>query len=452
MITESKRGNKTFIPLSHPSLVTSGCPSPKQALIGVFTQATKESSFHRTVLRKLYETSPAASAFDIKYVFGNGADLSMDSALAIEEMFYPDDTVVTPRRENRDAGKILDWFKWARSEMYTKHPTKSGKVCLKCRFVGKSDEDAVIHLERLQKLLEGLKGDMDGTARFIGRSFETPVLHMTGMLYLLSANAVEWIDSAEIAATYFKGIEDVIVGYWMSSGNITVDYIEQGKKFHDLAESNSFSDGDTTDETVVLHWCKDANRMYRCILELFGNREATGRTAERLTTAQALETRLDSFYLAERKDWNETVAAAKNLVHETSTTKRVNVTQIDSLLFRPYVIEELKFLGLLSNLTSSEIDNLVYRVSLEGYHANPKRQMNMHDIDDHILYYLVKYRFPEEQRYEKKGTIYRIGKILLKTSQSRAITLDEVDEVIKKVLEEGEIEKEKRKQRTKTKA
>ncbi|ORY48924.1 hypothetical protein BCR33DRAFT_763413 [Rhizoclosmatium globosum] len=202
----------------------------------------------------------------------------MDSALAIEEMFYPDDTVVPHDEKTETPARFSTGSNGPGANVY-QTPNQVGKAA---EAVGR------------------LKGDMDGTARFIGRSFETPVLHMTGMLYLLSANAVEWIDSAEIAATYFKGIEDVIVGYWMSSGNITVDYIEQGKKFHDLADQ-------------IASRRRYDDELLFCI----GVKTRTG--SERLTTAQALETRLDSFYLAERKDWNETVAAAKNLVHETST-------------------------------------------------------------------------------------------------------------------------------------
>ncbi|KAJ3082232.1 hypothetical protein HDU99_003275 [Rhizoclosmatium hyalinum] len=301
----------------------------------------------------------------------------------------------------------------------------------------------MFHLERLENLLKGLEGDGEGVARFVGRGYEEPVMHMTGMLYLLSANFVEWINASPVPRKLIHGIEDVMVGKWIQEGNLAIDFVEQGARFHDLPESDAFSRGEVTRETVVLHWCKDANRMYRCMTELFGNQMAEGQSAKRLTTPQALENRRNGFNLTETTGWIDTITKIEYVVE--STPGKANLTQIDALIFRPHVIAQIDKLGLLEDLQPEEIDNIIHRVSLHGYHATTKTPIDAISIRRYVLFYLIKYRFPEEKRWNRKPVIYESAERLLKASEDRVIKLDEIDALWKRLLDEDEKKREEEK-------
>ncbi|KAI9330051.1 hypothetical protein BDR26DRAFT_712918 [Obelidium mucronatum] len=216
---------------------SSGCPKPKQALIAVFTTASAQDAEKRQLLRQIYQDwnkeLEGHDQIDVRFYFGNGVDYNSDMALAAEQALFDDVVVMEEAVEHRDNGKILEWFKYARSVLYSRHPSKDSNYCLRYRFIGKGDVDAVIHIKRLSRILSGLSDD----SRYIGRSFVVPHYHMTGMLYLVTSDIVEWINFSPIPKQHLNGVEDVQVGKWLLESKIHFKKAEQYNRFHDLEES-----------------------------------------------------------------------------------------------------------------------------------------------------------------------------------------------------------------------
>ncbi|KAJ3030902.1 UNVERIFIED_CONTAM: hypothetical protein HDU68_007400 [Siphonaria sp. JEL0065] len=435
--------NKTLLQLSVSS---STCPPPKQALIGIFTTASPESTLKRSLLRQKYNTIneklPHNFQSDHIFFFGNSdTDQEKDSTLVLEQLLFPNTTVISHRKESRDSGKILDWFKFSRSLLYTPHPSIPAEYCLRYRFVAKADEDAVIHLERLGRLLNGV--ETSNKAQFIGRGYNDPVMHMTGMLYLLSANTVEWIYSSLVPESWIHGVEDVMVGMWLLKGGLSVDYIEQGHQFHDLAESTAFSAGDTTNETVVLHWCKDQVRMLRCVMEVFeGNTvDLDGAFGQRFLSEDGLWEKFVGFGLAgpvvrSSEQWKSILQDIQTFIKGNQERGvGVNLAEVDGIMFRPTVFKLLEKLGVKDELAKVEVDNLVYRTSLHGYHVRGTEWKD-DGLIGLVIHYLVKYRFPEGLRWSEKPRMYQICEQLHELyNNGHQFTLKEVDDLIKKVLE-----------------
>ncbi|KAJ3294006.1 hypothetical protein HDU79_011679 [Rhizoclosmatium sp. JEL0117] len=184
--------------------------------------------------------------------------------------------------ENMNLGKSLDWFLHARSILYTRHPTTKNHYCLRYKFIGKSDDDTVIHLPRLSTFLKTLHPQK---SHYIGRSFNDA--YMSGMFYLLTPDLTEWIHHSPIPKQNRKGHEDRQVGVWFVRGNITWGiYLAKTFTFHDLEEAPNIFARKSTRESVAVHWCKDGPKMFRCIADLYGTPEVA---VKRLTSPGSLE-------------------------------------------------------------------------------------------------------------------------------------------------------------------
>ncbi|KAJ3084667.1 hypothetical protein HDU99_008413 [Rhizoclosmatium hyalinum] len=248
------------------------CPEPKRALIGMFVTTDPVSTNRRNLLRATYKAANAKLAhedqIDFMFVFGNAKTWSHSYELALEEMSFPHDTVITEREENLESGKNLDWLKYARNIMYTEHPTWKGKYCLRYRFIGKTDDDTVIHVARLSGKLKSLPINK---SNYVGRDppLQHHVKYMTGLLYLLSPDVVEWINFSPIPLQHLTGYEDIQVGVWLNEGKIPVNFVSD-VLIHDLEESPWSYNARSTPKSLVIHWCKDPQRLFRCISDLYG--------------------------------------------------------------------------------------------------------------------------------------------------------------------------------------
>ncbi|KAI8613592.1 hypothetical protein BC830DRAFT_1168977 [Chytriomyces sp. MP71] len=253
-----------------------GCPPIRPALIGIPTILHNHNSVRRAFLRLLYARDPAG--VDVRFVFGIPAKQS-SLQLAIEARDHPRDTIVTRRREGMNNGKTLDWLRIARSQCWTPHPTVPGQWCRAYSFVGKSDDDSVIHLRRLANLLDGMR---EGT-RFVGRVWgltkSVHLRHMTGMLYLLSLDMLEWVFwHPEIAVPNEKDGEDLQLANWIRQGNLSVSW-EHQEWFHDRErdrwrENKGFSHRMVTENTVIVHHCKNEYQFWKCAMRMYEGYDA----------------------------------------------------------------------------------------------------------------------------------------------------------------------------------
>ncbi|ORY52323.1 hypothetical protein BCR33DRAFT_711654 [Rhizoclosmatium globosum] len=320
----------------------SDCPTPKAALLGVPTTTSPESSSRRNLLREIYRRANAnltkSHQIDFIYVFGNGNSWEKDYYLTMEEIAYPDDTFITDRLENMNEGKTLDWLLHARNTMYTTHPTRPTEYCLRYKYIGKTDDDVVIHIPRLSTLLLALPTNK---SHFIGRSYN---FYMTGMLYLFSPDIIEWIHQSPIPAENAIGHEDMQVGVWLQKGHLepTIAFQNQDRLFHDLEESPNFSNGRSrVNASVVIHWCKDVVRLFRCFGDLYGT---PGRAVSRLTDVRSLrhhKERLEGMVPALKGALKE--VGDGTVVGKDELRVEFNIaTQLDGMLMRPAVEEILE--------------------------------------------------------------------------------------------------------------
>ncbi|KAJ3297359.1 hypothetical protein HDU79_003974 [Rhizoclosmatium sp. JEL0117] len=261
-----------------------GCPVPRAALIGILTTPGLENSVRRAYLRTKYkelmEGVQEEFKVDVRYFFGTSDKLETRYQLNLEKSQNPGDTVITTRIEHRDEGKILDWFTYARSQLYSPHPTLEGKFCKRYLFVGKTDDDSVVHLGKLGRLLVNIVNTSKSATHFVGDMFydqigkkRTWIKGMHGMLYLMTADLVEWIVHSKVPQENLKGIEDQQVGYWLMLSNIKIDWFDVGlKRFHDLMNVNPITNtfqNEITQETIVVHYCKTLEAFFKCMAGLF---------------------------------------------------------------------------------------------------------------------------------------------------------------------------------------
>ncbi|KAI9344601.1 hypothetical protein BDR26DRAFT_857250 [Obelidium mucronatum] len=107
-----------------------GCPTAKPALIGILTTAEQ--------YRKQNEQLPEDQQIEIMFLLGREHSYEKRFQIQTEQSLHPTDTLITNRTENANEGKILDWFQYARSVLYTRHPTSPNQYCKRAitRLVG----------------------------------------------------------------------------------------------------------------------------------------------------------------------------------------------------------------------------------------------------------------------------------------------------------------------------
>ncbi|KAJ3092608.1 hypothetical protein HK100_006902 [Physocladia obscura] len=391
-----KKNKKLFL-----DVASTGCPAPKAGLIGIFTVSAADNAARRQLLREKYRQLNANQSsqlqFDFKFVFGNAKSFVADYEIAVEETMFPDETVVFNAPEDRDSGKILDWFKYARDNMYTRHPKLANKWCLKYRYIGKGDDDAVFHLPRLAG--EMMSNDKDPKKSFfVGRPFPLPWDHMTGMLYFVTADIVEWIHWSPIPIKYLAGIEDVQVGKWLLEADFDFDKIDFGLNYHDLEESPMWSPGPIHDYTKVIHWCKDMARMYRCISGLFDNGVISPEIAHRLTRDQNLKTRFKQFGILN----TTSIESQRSIIAKIQTLQSIKQSltfdEIDFLIVRDLVVSWIDKLGLkigdssanmadkLSKVSKDAVDAITHHVVIRAYLVEHEPDW----IDDLIVKFIIR--------------------------------------------------------------
>ncbi|KAI8620670.1 hypothetical protein BC830DRAFT_473311 [Chytriomyces sp. MP71] len=249
-------------------------------MIGIFSTSDLTNTIRREKLRAVYQTLnqllPLSKQIEIKFFFGNPTSAQGRVRLAREKVKYPSDVVMSEQEESRDGGKILEWYRFARQNLYVRHPRKK-EWCKRYHYIGKGDDDAIFHLERLSAMLESV--EVDGP-NYIGIPF-TDVFNgfhitgMNGMLQLMSAELVEWIVHSPIPEENLVGVEDIQVGIWMMKSGINIQYVEAThNQFHDVV-GTTMHDGywvrPFSEETVVIHYCKELHIFEACLQGILGN-------------------------------------------------------------------------------------------------------------------------------------------------------------------------------------
>ncbi|KAI9350704.1 hypothetical protein BDR26DRAFT_1003540 [Obelidium mucronatum] len=267
---------------------SSSCPKPKTALIGVITVTDPNNSMRRQYLRPTYSQSNSSSEIDFVFVFGgpkNNQDNNIQKeSLYLEQLLYPNDTVILPNPENMNDGKTFDWFAEARNRAYTPHPTEKDAWCPRYKYIGKTDDDTLVHVDRLNAFLKSLQ---EKDPNYIGTMYTGPpnwLHYMTGSLYILSTSLVEYITMTDREWVFENriGHEDLTTGRWVNHTGVYVNWVSDRAKFHDQVDSPFYYSAFTTGETVSVHWNKDIHHFYTAVRELYFESEGvTAREAVR---------------------------------------------------------------------------------------------------------------------------------------------------------------------------
>ncbi|KAJ3066341.1 hypothetical protein HDU98_010364 [Podochytrium sp. JEL0797] len=179
---------------------------------------------------------------------------------------HPDDSVSWGRKEGKDNGKSLDWFVWSRNVSYFEHPVLTDVWCPRYAFIGKTDDDTVIHVPRLSRFLL----ELEAHDAYIGREVHN---FMLGFLYLFSTNLVEWIVESPIPRANAVGHEDKLVREWFAAGNLTHTRVHT-----DLIHNSEAARGDARnrphirkvdDQSIAVHYCKSREEFFGCMQELY---------------------------------------------------------------------------------------------------------------------------------------------------------------------------------------
>ncbi|KAI9329717.1 hypothetical protein BDR26DRAFT_939170 [Obelidium mucronatum] len=322
--------------------IQEGCPVAIPALIAVFSIVTDPTqNKHRHELRKRYRelnnrnmmdrnTATLRNRVDIVFFFGTPNDTEWRAVLEQERKEFPEDVVIVPRVEDRDSGKIMDWFQYTRNMSYTKHPTIPQKYCQKYMYIGKSDIDSVIHLPRLVTLIENLPTRIPN---FVGRRSYT---HMTGMLYLLSTSLVEWICFSSMAQGHVHGVEDTVVGKWIQHSDLNVNWADQGDTFHDLPDSPNWCPGLITNRTVVVHWCKDALHFEMCVEGLLDGKSLVDDVGHAFTETEGVINRARYLGLRLTQDQVAEIVVDIRSLASLRIPRRLSLQEVDDMLKKKY--------------------------------------------------------------------------------------------------------------------
>ncbi|KAJ3069480.1 hypothetical protein HDU98_007455 [Podochytrium sp. JEL0797] len=224
----------------HFHIPTTGCPTPKLALIGILTVPDAQATDRRNALRRVHETwndaVPEHARFEFQYVFGTPGDVNETvregkvKRIEEERVGFPGSVVMLDIKENMNSGKTLAWFNYSRSLAYTVHPTLEGEYCPRYLHIGKGDDDTLIHIPRLSRHLSILP--TQGKPNYVGMDIDR---FATGMLYFLSTSLVEYIvmQDGEWARQHATGHEDRVTGKFVQHADVEVNTVSDREVFHD---------------------------------------------------------------------------------------------------------------------------------------------------------------------------------------------------------------------------
>ncbi|KAI8622219.1 hypothetical protein BC830DRAFT_1163127 [Chytriomyces sp. MP71] len=321
----------------HLKTADTGCPTPKAALIGILSEASLEKSARRNYLRRIYTNAgrglPHDQQIDFVYVFGATKASTSRYQLDLERYEFPGDMLVTDRVEGRDDGKILDWLFAARNLSLIPHPSRPEKWCRAYRWIGKGDDDALIHVPKLANMLKGLPQNETqyiGRQTYRGFGFGT---HMTGMLYLLTVDLAEWVVQSDIPKTKLSGVEDVQLGKWIWDGKVRANWIDVQEAFHNLPEAEYFQKR-VSNSSVVVHWCKNTTQFFKCVKYLYHPDPVTilTRDHELFNSIPALTDKLQRQFGIKKVYWGPARLLQTNLQHDLASTQSMSVSALEDRL------------------------------------------------------------------------------------------------------------------------
>lgn len=206
-----------------------------KVFLGIFS--TKEKFMRREMIRETYLQHRPGN-MEYKFII-----VASDNELEEEMTSYNDIQLVKMKKENMNSGKTYEFFKLiAEIEQYRDFD-----------FVLKADDDAYLHLDRIQFDLAHTNRNMSYWGYLVGNTF------MAGQCYGLSMDLVKWVANSTIPRKYKAENEDSQVQKWFKWSNINdqVKYAVRNCRIHDHIESGSvYAKNIDINSSMVVHYLK----------------------------------------------------------------------------------------------------------------------------------------------------------------------------------------------------
>ncbi|KAI8617401.1 hypothetical protein BC830DRAFT_1113658 [Chytriomyces sp. MP71] len=262
------------------------CSAPRLAIIGIFTGLGPEEAVRRTYLRHKYQQMnaklPPHLQIDTMFLFPRPVD-SKDASFQVnkiqvdlEKSGHPLTTVVRTKTTGRGNWEdTLEWVQIGRSLSYLPHPSRPHQWCQRYRFLGKSHDDAVIHLARFSRLLGDIV-EADGVynaehvdvgreekLHFVGKRDYEGLNASAPFLWAMSLQIAEWIHFSPVYGLQAEVLmDDYKMGKWLSKSSLNTQWSFNETEFHDYHTQNISS------SSVVVHQCQSREAIVKCIDEL----------------------------------------------------------------------------------------------------------------------------------------------------------------------------------------
>ncbi|KAI8620647.1 hypothetical protein BC830DRAFT_1097956 [Chytriomyces sp. MP71] len=277
------------------------CPPTRPALIGILSSLDYDNTARRQYLRELYKKlnalQPPHKRIDIVFVLPRINSVERRYHLHLESKEHPNDIMLAHESAVPEDGLVLEWIRSARSLMYHELVVPGTAVPVLCRryaYIGKGEDNAMVHLERLGNLIDGLRDTnvhhlqkTSGEAHYVGKVWggsdpQNDLRHMSGMLSLLSADLVEYLYWSPAPHLLRRGVQDIQLARWIRSSGVHAEWIDVPHPRFWYNESDPTPDMDKgvalekiirgrglTNDTVVVNNCWNNMHYFACLEGLF---------------------------------------------------------------------------------------------------------------------------------------------------------------------------------------
>lgn len=206
-----------------------------KVFLGIFS--TKNKFMRREMIRETY-LQHKPDSMHYKFIV-----VASDNELEEEMKTYNDILIIKMEKENMNSGKTYEFFK-SIAEM---------KQYNDLDFVLKADDDAYLHLDRIQFDLAHTGRSMSYWGYLVGNTF------MAGQCYGLSMDLVKWVANSTLSKKYKAGHEDSQVQKWFQWSNINdqIKYEVRNCRIHDHIDAGSVYSRDIDiNSSMVVHYLK----------------------------------------------------------------------------------------------------------------------------------------------------------------------------------------------------
>ncbi|KAI8620977.1 hypothetical protein BC830DRAFT_1077469 [Chytriomyces sp. MP71] len=265
-----------------------GCSAPRRALVGVvsaggaFVETARRHYLHQLYAR-MNSALPLEERVEFRFVVSEEEgveEAAVRAQVALEREILGQDLVWMTGEEVRDGmGAVVhSWFRHARDELFSPHPTIPDHWCQNYLFVGKTDDHVVIHVARLSEWLDQLPQEQC----YAGLPTETQDPEqedkkqegMDPMLLLLTADLTEWLHHSPLRRKTIP--QSLLLHSWLNDFNTHyTTHPVPASHLHALDDTHTRVSSDT----LALRGCMETPALFRCLASVLEPRRRSAGAA-----------------------------------------------------------------------------------------------------------------------------------------------------------------------------